>query len=892
MTLSGAHRRSNFMTAQGYDTLRPMSSSSSAKSSRHTPLMQQYLGIKAEYPETLVLFRMGDFYELFYDDAKRAAELLDITLTTRGESAGAPIPMAGVPYHAVDNYLARLVRKGESAAICEQVGDPAESKGLVERKVVRIVTPGTLTEDVLLEAGRESLLAAVAVVGNISALSWLDLSSGLFSVREIASSQELESQLERLKPAELLVEDGGESPPHFEGAVRKRPPWVYDHEQARRLLCEQFKTASLDGFGVEQREAATIAAGVLLDYVQETQKAAVPHLRGLSLEVDDAYLGLDAVSRRNLEIETNRQGDDNATLLGVMNRCRTAMGRRRLRRWLTNPIRDRKRLSARHQTIEFLLASQRWTSLRERLGGLGDIERIVSRIALGTARPRDLTALREALGRAPSIHSIMQEPSPLADEQLETRLAEVLGALPDCASNHELLTRAIVDEPPVVIRDGGVIAGGFDEELDKYRSLSENANEFLLQYESEQQAETGISALKVGYNRVHGYYIEIGHAHQDKVPTNYTRRQTLKSAERYITEELKAFEVDVLSSKERALAREKRCYTQLLEHLQGELDALRSLADYLSRLDVISTFAERAETLELCRPELSNGNGLDIRGGRHLVVEHNQDQAFTPNDLVLDEERRMLIVTGPNMGGKSTYMRQAALIVLLAFAGSWVPAKSARLGAIDRIFTRIGAGDDLARGRSTFMVEMSETANILNNATEQSLVLMDEIGRGTSTYDGLCLAWSCAAYLARRIGAFTLFATHYFEMTRLAELEDKVRNVHLKAVEHKDRIVFLHTVEEGPASQSYGLQVAALAGIPESVLKEARHLLQALEKTRASDSPQMSLFEAAGDPGEGVIEDESTETIRARIAAINPDELSPREALDALYELVEEAKRG
>jgi DNA mismatch repair protein MutS len=672
------------MAKQGYATLSAMSPPSLAKENQHTPLMQQYLGIKAEYPDILVLFRMGDFYELFYDDAKRAAELLDITLTTRGESAGAPIPMAGVPYHAVDNYLSRLVRKGESAAICEQIGDPADSKGLVERKVVRVITPGTLTEDSLLDPDRDSLLAALAVHEDQRGIAWLDLSSGLFKVCEIHSSQALESQLERLKPAELLVEDGRDQVPGIQGVLRGRPPWAFDLAQSRRLLCEQFATTNLDGFGIEDRPAAIVAAGVLLDYVQETQKSSVPHLRGLSLEVDSAFLGLDAISRRNLELESTRSGDRGATLIGILDTSKTSMGRRRLRRWINNPVRDRSILSARHTAVEQLISSNLWEPLRGELAGIPDIERIVSRIAIGTASPRDLAGLRQALERVPRIEEELSGSAQGEDPQWQ----KVLGALPGTGALSQLLEKAIVEEPPAVLRDGGVIAEGFDEKLDKLRSVSGNAREFLLDYERDQQEQTGISNLKVGYNRVHGYYIEVSHANQAKVPDHYTRRQTLKAAERYITEELKAFEVEVLTSRERALAQEKRCYSMVLAELNAAVKSLQEVADFLSRLDVLCTFAERADELNLTRPDLSERDGIAIRAGRHLIVEQIQDQPFTPNDIVLDDETRMLIITGPNMGGKSTYMRQIALIVILAFAGCWVPVESAVIGPVDRIFTR------------------------------------------------------------------------------------------------------------------------------------------------------------------------------------------------------------
>lgn len=844
--------------------------------------MQQYLGIKAEHANVLLLFRMGDFYELFYDDARRAARLLDITLTSRGESAGAPIPMAGVPYHALDNYLSRLVRLGESAAICEQTSEPTPGKGLVERQVVRIVTPGTLTEDSLLESRRESLLAAFGQADKQQALAWLDLASGRFTVRLVKDAADLSALLQRLKPAELLAAEGSGPGSVLSDMsreeVRWRQPWRFERRQSNQLLNEQFGTADLRGFGIEDMPAAVVAAGGLLDYLQETQKTALPHLRGIHLELANEYIHLDANSRRNLEIDSSLSGRPNESLVGIMDSSVTAMGGRQLRRWLNNPLRSQQGAGLRHESIAELLSTESYLYLRDWLRSIGDVERILSRVALRSARPRDLSTLRHALRIAPRLQEL------LANDQHPTLLQQ-LPHLAGQPSIEQLLTAAIIDEPPVLIRDGGVIAPGYDAELDRLRGLSENANDFLTEYERKQKELTGINSLKVGYNRVHGYFIEVSQSQQHLVPAEYTRRQSLKNAERFITEELKQFEDQVLSSRERALAREKHCYEAVLDELLLQLEPLQQLADSLAKLDVLAAFAERAQELNLCRPEFSNERGIDIRAGRHLVVELLQDQPFTPNDLQLNDDRGMLIITGPNMGGKSTYMRQNALIVLLAYAGAWVPATVARIGPIDRLFTRIGAGDELAKGRSTFMVEMSETANILHNATEYSLVLMDEVGRGTSTYDGLSLAWSCAAWLARKVRAMTLFATHYFELTRFAEDEEGVANVHLDAVEHKDRIVFMHSVQEGPASKSYGLQVAALAGIPRAVVEQARRYLVELERAQSSDSPQLGLFDQTATFEAATAESLEPDPLREALSEIDPDQLSPREALEMLYRL-------
>ncbi len=838
-------------------------------------MMQQYLRIKAEFPDTLLFYRMGDFYELFYDDARRAAELIDITLTTRGKSAGKPIPMAGVPCHAVENYLARLLRKGEAVAICEQVGDPANSKGPVERQVVRVVTPGTLTDDALLDARRDNLIAAVLTGDERAGLAWLDLSAGRFCVSE-TTRDALSAELARLRPAELLLPEGHANDSELpDSRLQSLPPWHFDADSAAQRLCQQFGTRDLAGFGCAQMPLAIGAAGALLNYVRDTQRSELPHLDGLHVELPDDALLLDPVSRRNLEIDSSLAGRDSATLAGVMDRCATPMGSRLLRRWLQRPLRDVQRLRQRHAAVRCLLENGS-DDLHERLRDAGDVERILSRVALRTARPRDLVQLRRTLESLAGI----REQMPDGNE----RLAELRGELVDQPALQALLARAVNDEPPVLIRDGGVIAAGYDAELDRLREISSNADRFLSGLEQRERERTGLPSLKVGYNRVHGYYIEISKAQARHAPADYSRRQTLKAAERYVTPELKEFEGQVLSARERALAREKLLYQQLLEAQLPHLPALTRMARALAELDVLANFAARARALDLCEPELTDEPGLTIEGGRHLVVEQLSDQPFVPNDLQLHRERSLLVITGPNMGGKSTYMRQAALIVILAQAGSFVPASKARLMPVDRIFTRIGAADDLAGGRSTFMVEMSETANILNNATNMSLVLMDEIGRGTSTFDGLSLAWATARHIASRLGAFTLFATHYFELTALADELPACANVHLDATEHGDRLVFLHRVKAGPANQSYGLQVARLAGVPATVIEQARRFLQDLERQsaamRAQHTPQQALALAPAP---------ADTALRAALQSLDPDELSPREALAALYELKRQA---
>ena len=839
---------------------------------QHTPMMQQYLRLKAEHPDILLFYRMGDFYELFYDDARKAARLIDITLTARGQSAGEPVPMAGIPYHAADQYLARLVKLGESIAICEQIGDPAASKGPVERKVVRVVTPGTVTDEALLEERRDNLLAALHAQGEHYGLAVLDAGSGRFTVMEVHGNEALLGELQRLQPAELLIDETWNAPAMVQTrtGLRKQPPWHFEREGARRRLATQFGTRDLSGFGADGLSVALDAAGCLLQYVQATQRAALPHLRALRVERREDSVILDAATRRNLEIDTNLGGGGEHTLASVFDRSATAMGSRLLRRWLNRPLRARDELRLRQQSVGALLDNRNHENLFEVLREVGDVERILARVALKSARPRDLAQLRNALGALPGMREQLARIDAVFLKQLRQRL-DVDPAV------FALLQRALIEIPPALIRDGGVIASGYDAELDELRGLKDNADQFLIELETRERTRSGIANLKVNYNKVHGFYIEVTRAQSEKVPDDYIRRQTLKGAERYITPELKAFEDKFLSASERALAREKILYEQLLDRLLAHLTVLQAAASALAELDVLNTFAERADALNLACPELSGHPGIDIDGGRHPVVEQVSDAPFIPNDVRLDDARRMLIITGPNMGGKSTYMRQTALIALLAHVGSYVPARRAVVGELDRIFTRIGAADDLAGGRSTFMVEMTETANILHNATAHSLVLMDEIGRGTSTFDGLSLAWACAEDIARRVRAFTLFATHYFELTTLPETHGTCANVHLDAVEHGDHIVFMYAVKDGPASQSYGLQVAALAGVPRAVIDRAKQKLRELEHHAARPSaPQQQLALFANPDPQPALD---------ALEKIDPDALTAREALEALYRL-------
>jgi DNA mismatch repair protein MutS len=849
----------------------------------HTPMMQQYLRFKSEHPDRLLFYRMGDFYELFYEDAKRASRLLDITLTARGQSAGAPIPMAGVPYHALEQHLVRLLGRGESAVIVDQIGDPAASKGLVERRITRIVTPGTLTDANLLEAKRDAPLAALVHEDGRAGVAWLNLASGQMTLTDIALA-DCAGTLERIEPAEVLIVEDAATPTwrRMAAAVHALPAWHFDRATATRALARQMGTVDLQGFGVDAAPLAVGAAGALLAYASGTQQSALEHVRALHVEATSEFVALDAATRRNLEITQTLAGEREPTLHSLLDACASAAGSRLLRQWLAQPLRDQARVAARHDAIDAMrAASHAASSIAAALRGNVDVERVVSRIALRSARPRDLAGLRDTLAVLPR----------LAQSAAALDAPLIHGCVRDLACDprwHALLARAIVPEPAAQLRDGGVIAAGFDAELDELRNVDAGCAAFLLELEQRERARTGIAALKVEYNRVHGFYIEVTRANAERVPDDYRRRQTLKNAERYTTAELAAFESKALTAQELELARERQLYDALLDELAQAIAPLQLVATALATLDVLAALAERADALRLVRPQFQDAVGIAIEAGRHLVVERQVD-AFIPNDVVLDAARRLLVVTGPNMGGKSTYMRQTAVIALHAYAGMFVPATRATLGPIDAIHTRIGAADDLAGGRSTFMVEMTEAAYILNRATAQSLVLIDEIGRGTSTFDGLALAWAIAHRLATHNRSLALFATHYFELTALPSEIDGCANVHFDAVETKNRqgpgIVFLHHVEDGPANRSYGLQVARLAGVPADTLRQAQRYFARLDKFNVRDDAQHDLFAAPPAAATTAAERNDSSDLEARLAALDPDAMSPRDALAALYEL-------
>ena len=825
-------------------------------------MMQQYLRIKGEHPDILVFYRMGDFYELFFDDAEKGSRLLDLTLTSRGASAGAPVKMAGVPAHSVEQYLAKLVKLGESVAICEQIGDPATAKGPVDRQVTRIVTPGTLTDSELLEDKSDNILLSLCRDKSSIGLAWLSLASGTLRVAEVAP-QALENELRRIAPAEVLAAFDVNG--FF---VTKLPEWHFAVESGKKRLLKQLGAASLAGFGCEDLTLAIGACGALLEYAAKTQGQALAHVTAVSAERAGEYVRLDAATRRNLELTETLRGEPAPTLFSLLDECASGMGSRLLRHWLHHPLRDRAALKARHEAVTALQNIQIQKILRR----FSDVERITARLALKSARPRELAGLRDSLKLLPELRSALPDAAPLL-RQLAADLATPEEAL-------ELLEKSIHPEPAARVIDGGVIADGYNAALDELRQLQTHSGEFLIALEAREKQRTGIPNLRVAYNQVHGYYIEVTNSHTGKVPDDYRRRQTLKNAERYITPELKQFEDKALSARDRALALEKSLYEGVLEALQPHLAVLQRIARGLAQVDVLASFASITVKRNYARPQFTDDVQIEIEAGRHAVVEA-QIENFIANDCRLSPVRRLLLITGPNMGGKSTYMRQVALIVLLAHIGSFVPARAARIGPIDQIFTRIGAADDLAGGRSTFMVEMTESAAILHNATEKSLVLMDEVGRGTSTFDGLALAWAIARHLVEKNKALSLFATHYFEMTRLALEYREVKNIHLDAVEHKDTVVFLHAVEEGPASRSYGLQVAGLAGVPRPVIRQAKKYLQLLEDSSLARGNQDDLFSRKPEPEP----EPSADPVREALLKINPDELTPREALELLYRL-------
>ncbi len=836
---------------------------------QHTPVMQQFLDFKAEHPDMLLFFRMGDFYELFYDDAKKAARLLNITLTKRGKSGGNAIPMAGVPYHAVDHYLAQLIKLGESVVICEQVGDPAVSKGPVERKIVRIITPGTITEDVLLNGRTSNVLLAIHNTKQRYGFASVELSSGRVTILEANHSVCLEDIIDQYQPAEILISEEFKSEylDNLNKTISKRPDWYFNKKTAESIIKQQYGIKDLNGFGCQKMDTAISALGCLIQYLSDTQKSLLPHLQSPKIDSENDFIQIDAISRRNLELETSLAEDKSHSLLDVIDTTSTVMGGRLLRRWLQQPIRDHAVLQCRHDAVEELLLNRCHSDFHGAMCGICDIERIMSRVALKSARPHDLIQLRDSITLLPQIKGRLES----LDSLRLSELYQDISLFPELL---QTLNEALLDEPSAMIRNGGVIASNYDKELDELRELSHDAGQFLINLEEQEKKRTGIQGLKVGYNRVHGYYIEISRLHSANVPNDYNRRQTLKAVERFITPELKLFENKILSAKERSLACEKKLYDELLDIIVKYLAELQLCASSLAEFDIYLSFAEVATTLNFTAPVMTKEDGILIEGGRHPVVEQIQSEVFIANDLSLNNDINMLIITGPNMGGKSTYMRQTALIVILAHIGSYVPALKAVIGPIDKLFTRIGASDDLSSGRSTFMVEMTETANILNNATRNSLVLMDEIGRGTSTYDGLALAWACALHLAKVTQSYTLFATHYFELTVLPEHNDNVKNIHMDVVEHGDEIVLLHSVKHGPANQSYGIQVASLAGIPKSVIKDAKNRLHEIE----SQAPVVKIEKSKTNSF-------NTDSILEKIRMIDPDITNPKQALALLYEL-------
>lgn len=848
----------------------------------HTPMMQQYLKIKADYQDMLLFYRMGDFYEMFFEDAELGSRLLGITLTQRGASGGNPIKMAGIPFHAAEQYLIKLVKLGHSVAIVDQVGE-VTGKGPVDRKISRIITPGTLTDDNLLDEKQNNLILSLYQQKNKFGMAWISISGGIFMVSE-GDSRDIYNQIERLRPAEIIapenmVRELQKERPNL--AYKIIPDWHFEPELSARKLCEHFAVADLTGFGINQAKLAISCAGVILDYAKQTQNNNLPHINNITLDQPGDYLILDAISRRNLEISLTIRGEREPTLYSIMDKCANPMGSRLLDIWLNNPLRKHSLIKERYNAVHHL--QKLYAQIKSVLRQIGDIERIAARIALRSARPRDLTGLKNSLFILPELSTIAQ----FQDSSLLSTIWDTIRLIGNDIANH--LEQTIENEPSLLIREGGVIKSGYNEELDYLRNIQTNGSQYLLELESKERERSGIANLKIEYNRVHGYFIEISRSNLDKTPVEYRRTQTLKNAERFTTPELKTFENEVISAQDKALALEKKLYEEVLEYLVKFLPQLQNLATKIAVLDVLNNFAQIATENNYCAPELCPTRELKIIGGRHPVVEKQVEQ-FIANDINLIDQNSFLLITGPNMGGKSTYMRQVAIITLLAYSGSYVPAASARIGDIDRIFTRIGASDDLSAGKSTFMVEMNETANILNNASNKSLVIMDEVGRGTSTFDGLALAYAIARYLIEKSGAYTLFATHYFELTDLANHYKEVANVHLNAVEHKDQIIFMHHVAPGPAAKSYGIQVASLAGVPKIVLASAKKYLAHLE-SNSQDKEQLDLFNLNEIEIAPAIELNAQEKkVLSKLHELDPNRYTPREALDILYEIYEELK--
>jgi len=837
-------------------------------------MMKQYLAIKKEYPDTILFYQMGDFYEMFFEDAQKTSKLLDITLTSRSQSGGSEVPMAGIPVHSVEQYLERLLSLNLSVAICDQVGDPANAKGgPVERKVVRVVTPGTLIEEILLNDRHENITASVYELNGRYGIATLEISSGRFVGYEVSSRELLLSSIRRINPAEMIVSDN-QNPLEDDTAARQVPSWYFDSSRAENVLCELFETKFLDAFDCPEFPVATRAAGALIVYIQDLHGNQLPHVNGIEFKRQSSFINMDEVTRKNLEIEVGHDGTSQNSLVRIFDDCRTAMGARMLRRWFNAPITDRAELVARHDAIDWLLETPQLDKIRTLLKSIADIERILARVSLKTARPRDLLGLRDSLETLPEIN-------PLIEHCPASLIQSLQGSLAPQHEVHGLLRSAIKDDPPNIIRDGGVLRDDYDQELGELRRLQQESGDRLLEMEVHERKSTRISNLRIRYNRVHGYYIEIPRSQQGSVPEHYIRRQTIKNAERFVTEELKEFEERILGAKGKALIREKYLYAQILETLQPHIRAIMQCARALACLDLLGNFAAKARTLGLCRPELVDRSSIEIIDGRHPVVEQTLIQRdFISNTTLLDENTRMQLITGPNMGGKSTYMRQVAIIALLAYTGCYVPASSARIGFIDRIFTRIGASDDLAGGRSTFMVEMTEMAGILRNASQNSLVVVDEIGRGTSTFDGLALAWACARELAMKVKSLTLFSTHYFELTVLEDELPCLVNVHLDAVEHGENIVFMYKVKLGSASKSYGLQVARLAGIPDHVIAASSFKLSSMERMQVEEDDRP----CGPNADKPVLIPEVLEVISI-IKSLDVDNLTPREALDKIYEL-------